>query len=139
MTDVIQIEELRIRRERKTYAPGKCKHLRFTADSEGEIVTCDDCEKQISAYWALHLLIDSYLKVMNRLDQAKAMHEASAAKGVTLKAAQRVEQAWRSRTMVPTCPHCRSGIFPGDGFGGTQVSREMELRRIAVAKQRASE
>lgn len=139
MTEVIQIEELRIRRERKTYASGKCKHMNLTTDDEGEIVMCDDCGKQVSAFWALQMVAEHYAKAMHKLERDKAAHAASTAKGVTLRAAQRVEQAWRSRTMVPTCPHCKTGIFAEDGFGQTQVSREMELRRLAVAKSRETE
>ena len=49
-----------------------------------------------------------------------------------LKAAQEAEAAWRSRKMVPTCPHCREAIFAADGFGKFQMRREIAERRRNV-------
>lgn len=53
-------------------------------------------------------------------------------KTVELRAAQKVEKAWRSRTMVPTCPHCAEAIFPEDGLGSGMANRELALRRRGV-------
>lgn len=63
--------------------------------------------------------IDRRLKEVQRLE----------ASTVVLKAAKKVEKAWRSRSSVPTCPHCHEAIFPEDGFGGTQVNKKMAIER----------
>jgi hypothetical protein len=48
-------------------------------------------------------------------------------------AAQVVESAWRSRSMVPVCPHCSEAIFATDGLGRSQVNKQMAERRRAAA------
>lgn len=133
MTQVLEIGELRIRREQRRRVEG-CQHKHFTVDPDGDIVTCDQCGKQISAMYALTLLVEEWDCANRRLDADRAAHAEKMAKGVHLRAAQRVEEAWRSRTMVPVCPHCREAILPTDGFGGSCVNREMALRRRQVAK-----
>lgn len=136
MTHITEIGDLRIRREQRRRVEG-CQHKHFTVDPAGDVVTCDLCTKQISAMYALTLLVDEWDREVRRLDGQKASHAAAMAKGVTLRAAQRVEEAWRSRTMAPVCPHCREPILPTDGFGGTCISKEMALRRRQVAAEQA--
>lgn len=134
MSNIVEIGEFRISQKRRTYAGHECKHLRFTVEHEGEVVNCDDCGKQISSHWALMLLVETYQREMACLASARATQKSIEGKTIHLKAAQRVESAWRSRSMVPSCPHCREGIFPEDGFGGSAVSREIALRRREAKK-----
>jgi hypothetical protein len=129
MADVIDLGEYRI--ERKPHRPfdGSCQHKHLTIDQNGGIVTCDECSKQIDAFIALTLVLDSYSKYWAKLQAQQKRLQEQEHRQLHLKAAQRVEDAWRSRKMVPTCPHCSEPIFPEDGFGGSAVNREMAVRR----------
>lgn len=138
MSNVIQIDAVRITRAQRTYQPSKeCQHLYLTFSDHGEIIECDECHKQVTAYWALTMLAEVYGKAWAKMEAGQRRLAEAKEKDISLLAAQRVEKAWRSRTMVPACPHCSEPIFPQDGFGGMQINREMALRR-RVATQEAS-
>ena len=131
--NVIQIGDLIIRRRKESlqrYPPDdRCRHTNLTWDDNGQIVTCDDCKKQISPYWALKILSDHYEKSMQSLQQATDQVAADAKAVVHLKAAKRIEQVWKSRTMVPCCPHCDRGILAEDMMRPAQIRREFEIKR----------
>jgi len=131
---VLEIGEFRIKRERHALQTG-CKHVHLTLDDESEIVMCDDCKKQIGSYAALRMLVDRWAKLQERVDRQKQAIDTASAKTVGLRAAQRVEEAWRSKSMVPICPHCREAIFPTDGFGSESTNKEFAVRRRDIAKQ----
>ena len=102
----------------------KCPHKQMCYDDNGHIVTCQDCKKQIDPYWAFMSIVQRYAEFAEKLNHRENAVLESEKKNLTLKAAQAVEHAWRSRKMVPTCPHCRMAILPGQGFGGSTYSRE---------------
>jgi hypothetical protein len=132
MTEVvIQLDQWRVRKEgsRVAAVDGLCDHRNLTMDRHGLTVRCDDCQLQISAYWVLENLIDSYRRARDEVERARQAHLLKARAHIHLPAAQRVETAWRSRHMIPTCPHCSRGIFPEDGFGGAMVPKAIELAR----------
>lgn len=128
MTNIIEIGELRIKRERRNTFEG-CQHKNFTVDPNGDTVICNDCQKQIGSHFALVLLIENWDKEVKKLEAKQARHAEELTKSVSLRAAQRVESVWRSRTMVPMCPHCSEAIFPEDNLGGSATNREMAIRR----------
>jgi|GEM_PF-2275706 len=117
---------------------GDCPHINIIMDDVGEVVTCKDCGKQISAFWALQRFYREYSaftgSLKARAEQVKLREE----KGLVLKSAQEIEKAWRSRTMVPACPHCRKAILPTDGFGGLMYNKagpegaEKSFKKTAV-------
>jgi hypothetical protein len=125
--NVLNIGDLSVWRKRgaSSHYPaiGECKHLNLTYDDHGEIITCKDCKKQLGAFWAFKHLSNNYGAYMqslkNRAEQVRIREE----KGLILKAAQEIERAWRSRTMVPACPHCKKAIMPTDKFGGLKYSK----------------
>lgn len=138
MTNVVQIGEFQFSRKKRDYMDKGCKHHRTTLSSDGEITMCDDCGKQVSSYWVLLQVLDAYTEQVNKLHRERVAVSEVAGKQLHLKAAQDVERAWRSKSMVPVCPHCREAIFPQDLFGRSMTNREMALRRRAV-KADASE
>jgi len=131
MSNVIQIGEFALtrNRDRNFQKNGECRHRHITCDDVGEIVTCNDCGKQVSAYWALGYFSQVWESEMQKIEAAKRVLAEERAKSVHLLAAQKVERAWRSRGMVPSCPHCGRGILASDGLGSTQVNKAIELRR----------
>ena len=111
--------------------PGECPHKHLIAEEDGEIITCKECKKQVSSFWALMRFArqtSDWQEAIKRRGEAVMESEK---KGLTLRAAQKVEQAWRRRKMVPVCPHCRVPILPTDGFGSSLVRRIHAVRAEA--------
>lgn len=133
MSNVIQIEDMRLTRAERSWSSTerKCKHLNLTMDEDGDIVTCDDCKMQVSAFWALQMLSDHYQRAFAKLQRRYTEQAKVEQTTIHTKAALQVEAAWRSRTMVPTCPNCREPIFATDGFGRSSMSKEIAERRRA--------
>ncbi len=44
-------------------------------------------------------------------------------------AAKRMDDLWRKKRAVPTCPHCGSGLLPEDTERMGRVSKEIEIAR----------
>lgn len=108
----------------------RCKHVQVTLDDEGGIVTCDACGKQLDAYLTLRRMCEKWEAHSRDIASARERLREEASGTVVLRAALRVQDAWRSRTMLPTCPHCHKAIAPEDGFGSSgSVNKEMELAR----------
>jgi ribosomal protein S27E len=133
MSNVVNIDDVRITRTRMGYdRRDECKHRKLTFDEHGEIVTCDDCHKQVTAFWVVTMLAEVYAKALEKVASDQRRLNEAKAKDISLLAAQKVEKAWRSRSMVPTCPHCHEAIFPQDGFGGSATNRAIAVRRREV-------
>jgi len=135
MSNVIDIDALRVARKSRYVRPvGECRHMHVTLDDNGDIVKCDDCGVQLSAYWAIGHFVEYYQRAIAKLTHAQNQLNQAQEQGVHLIAARRVERAWRSRTMVPACPHCGEGIGPKDGFGSTCINKAIYERRRAAKK-----
>ena len=141
-SNVIQIGDFSIARKAKRYWPGKrslengdCLHKNMTFDEHGNIVTCDDCAKQIDLGWALKHMLDDYGREFEKLRARERELQERTSKSIVLIAARKVEDAWRKHDTVPACPHCSRGILATDQFGGSQTSKRMELLRREREKQ----
>lgn len=135
MTDnVVQFGDIyfKARGRRAVWEQDRCAHTHLTLDSNGDIVLCDDCGKQVSAFWALQKIVDQWGRHANAIERRQERLNEEVKSVVHLIAAKKVERAWRSRKMVPTCPHCHEPIFPEDGFGGSMVNKEIAKRRRAA-------
>ncbi len=137
MADIIQIGEWKLQHKHshRYVAPGECDHKHIELDARGDIVRCVKCGDQLSAFWALKMLSDEYNRALSKLQREREALEKAKEAETHLLAARKVEKVWRSRTMVPACPHCGAGILPEDGLGGSRIDREIELRRRSTAKQ----
>jgi ribosomal protein S27E len=136
MAEVIQFGDLSLRRAERLSRldADRCKHHNITLDDNGGIVTCDDCGKQLSAFWVLQMMTDQYEAAWRKVRAASERVNSEASQSLHLRAAAKVEKAWRSRTMVPICPHCSEAILPSDGLGGAQVNREIAMARRDAMK-----
>lgn len=131
--NIVEFEAFRIRLlAKKSYydrTDKRCNHYNFTLDDNGEIVRCDDCNVVLSAYWAAKTMTNSWAAALKKLEARESCLSADKSHILHLTAAKRVEKAWRSKGMVPACPHCDRGILPEDGLGSTNVNRAIELAR----------
>ena len=135
MSNVIDIEELRFTRDRRVIRPStECQHVHMTLDDKGQFVRCDDCHIQLSPFWVLERMLEQYEKAVTKVGGREQRMAEAERRGVHLRAAQTVERAWRSHTMVPTCPHCGEGIRATDGFGHSQINKSIDERRRAAKK-----
>ncbi len=131
--NVISINEFSFKRAAKKPFDS-CKHTHLEYDDAQHLIECSDCHQFIENYTAFKLLIDKFHRLQTRIDSQKRMLDSAMEKTVTLRAAQKVETAWRSRSMVPACPHCHEAIFATDGLGGHMMSKDIALRRKAISK-----
>jgi len=130
---VINIADLRIARRRRDLLKD-CPHRHLVLLDHGEIVKCKDCDQQLTPYWALKTMFKAWNLSQQKLtEQFKELQDAKQAQLHTI-AAKKVAEAWRSRTMVPSCPHCHRGILSSDGFGNNRVSKRGELALRSAQK-----
>lgn len=137
MTDnVVQFGDFLFRAKGRRYPWDKdrCAHKHLELDDNGEIVLCLDCKQQVTAYWALRHITEQWRDHASKLQKQADDLRERVQKNVSLLAAQRVEKAWRRKSMVPVCPHCSAGILPEDRLGDSCINKEIELRRRAVGK-----
>ncbi len=131
MKNVIHIGDFAVAgaNRRRTINPDKCRHIHIEMDDNGDICLCTDCGRQLSPFWVLSVVLVSMERIRESLkSQQKALNEERTQK-LHLLAARKAEEAWRSRNLVPACPHCHRGILATDGFGGSKTNKEIELAR----------
>ncbi len=76
MPDPIQIADYRLSRAEEPI----CLHQNITLDPYGDIVRCNDCGHEISAFWHLSRMRDAYRNAVQALiDQAEAIVKDRAA------------------------------------------------------------
>lgn len=141
MTDrIVNFADMAFKLRGKGYGmDGRCPHTHVELDDDGGIVTCTKCNKQLDAYLTLRKMAEKWEDHARKVKSAADKVNEDAKAIVTLRAAKLIEEAWRSRTMIPTCPHCYVAILPEDGFGGSRVNREMELRRRKVKREQSAQ
>lgn len=131
MGDVVQIGEFRFRQAQE-YGwtdPKACQHRKLILDDDGHHVKCEDCKTQLSAYWVLKRLLRGYYDMVAQIKRERKELEELRNTNIVLVAAKKAQEAWRSKTTIPTCPHCHRGIFPTDNFGGDICSKKYELQQ----------
>jgi hypothetical protein len=127
-TRIINIEDFRLtiaanNHGFRTSHDTTCPHQHLFFNESGQTVECQDCKKQVTAWWALMAMSEGLKRMREKLDAEREALDAEIAKNVTHKAALKVEHAWRRHNMLPCCPHCLHAIRPEDGFGDRCVSK----------------
>jgi len=115
---VIDIGDARIARGKARREYTACRHRSLVYDKQERRVWCQDCEREVPAFDALMGLVEGYDEALQRLDRRRKQLEEAERFAVRGRAAKVMDEAWRSRNMVPACPHCRRGIFPEDVVKG---------------------
>jgi ribosomal protein S27E len=101
----------------------ECLHRHLLFDENGHTVECQDCGKEVSAWWAFISIAERFHHEWEKLNCAKTALAEAEKRALTHKAAILVEDAWRRRNAIPTCPHCSKPILPCDRFGAGSSSR----------------
>lgn len=122
---IIQIAEARVSKAKKGY----CSHKSLAYSTENGSIECLDCGNPIGAFKAFMILAQGFGRASERLEAEKREFIEIKKKDITLLAAKKAESAWRKKSLIPACPHCRRGVLPSDGFGNDLVSKAMEIER----------
>lgn len=89
---------------------GGCSHKRLQYMEHGELLLCLDCEKQVTAVWALQMYFTQYVREKEKIEAERAALKAEREKQVVHRAALKFQEMIRSRTSYPSCPHCFKAI-----------------------------
>jgi len=128
MGDILQFGDLKFEHKRNSHP---CRHNHIVYSVSDRSTFCEDCQNPIDAFTAYQRLLEYWEAIERNLEARKrelAELEERAGKHI-LRATRLVDEAWRSKTMVPVCPHCKQAIFPEDGFGGHQVDKKTEIEK----------
>src|SRR5258706_10856465 len=109
---VVDIGDIRVARGLTRRPYSACRHIAMMYDDRERRIWCSDCEQDIEPFDAFKCLVESYdhrAKDLTRREQAVIEAERFQLRSI---AAKKIDQAWRSRNMVPACPHCGHGLFP---------------------------
>lgn len=120
MGNIIQICEFTVKTgnsKSRAYRENVCLHHRLELDDNGNIVICLDCKKQIDPYFALSMMINSFDRLRDNLAKKELELSSLESQKLHFIAAKALESAWRSKTTLPTCPHCNQAIEQTAKFG----------------------
>lgn len=128
---VVQIEDLRIARGLTRRPASSCSHRRTVYDKDERRVWCQDCETEVEPFDAFLLLVEYWGSATKQIERRRRELDEAEQFQLRSRAAKVMDEAWRSRTMAPCCPHCSEAILPGDVVNGiARTSREFaEARR----------
>lgn len=135
---VVDFGDIRVARGLTRRHHASCPHKHMNYDPKERRIWCRDCERDVEAYDAFLIIVEHYDHAFKALvAREKRLAEAEAFKVRSL-AAKAMDEAWRSRNMVPACPHCSYGLFPEyfkNGVG-SMLSREYAQARIDAKPKR---
>lgn len=122
---VVDIGDVRVARGLTRRHYSSCPHRQLIYDRQERRVWCKDCERDVEPFDAFLQLIEGYSAALGEVARREeAIKEVEQFKMRSI-AAKRMDEAWRSRTMVPACPHCWMGLFPEHfKHGPTMLGRD---------------
>jgi hypothetical protein len=130
---VIDIGDIRVSRGLSRRPFSICKHRRMVFDQHERRIWCKDCETTLDAFDAFRLLAEQSHAFLASIKDRERQVSEDEKHTTRSRAAKVLDEAWRSRSMVPACPHCRSGLFPEDFTNGVS-----KMGRDYAAKRRAT-
>ncbi|MHB9879148.1 hypothetical protein ACSMXM_05740 [Pacificimonas sp. ICDLI1SI03] len=138
--NVVDIGDLRVARGMTRRPQTTCRHRKLVYDNRERRIWCSDCETNVEAFDAFERIAENFDNAHRKADRLlKEAHEASKFALIS-RAAKTIDKEWRSRKMVPTCPHCSAGLWPEDALRMGSVNREWDAarRKKALAQKGVS-
>lgn len=127
---VVDIGDIRVARGMTRRAYSSCPHRQLLYDDRERRVWCKDCERDVEPFDAFKKIVENYdssYKSIVRREEKLAETERFKIRSI---AARAMDEAWRSKNMVPACPHCHRGLFPEDfKHGAGMIGRDFAERR----------
>lgn len=137
---VVDIGDIRVARGLSRRPFSGCGHKKLVYDKNERRIWCKDCERDIEAFDAFEAVASQWFRANEAIKRRIAEADAAAKHSLISRAAKAADEVWRSRTMVPSCPHCHRGILPEDALQFGATNREMEIaRRKREAKKAGGE
>lgn len=115
---VVDIGDYRVARGMSRRPYSGCNHIRLVYDQNERRIWCKDCEKDVEPFDAFIGIVGQFSKQARLLDERELKIQEAEAFSIRSLAAKVIDKAWRSKRMVPACPHCGQGIFPEDVKNG---------------------
>lgn len=109
---VVDIGDLRIARGMTRRPFTACHHPRLFYDQNERRIWCRDCETDVEAFDAFKLLIENYSYALDEIKRDRTALDEALKFSIISIAAKKIDEAWRSKNMVPACPTCGHGLFP---------------------------
>lgn len=127
---VVDIGDLRVARGMTRRPISACRHLRMVYDDKERRVWCSDCESEVEPF-------DAFMCIVGQMDShwkhlQKRQREVAEAEQFSLRsrAAKVMDEAWRSTTTAPLCPHCNEALLPEDvAKGVAKASKSLIVAR----------
>jgi len=132
---VVDFGDLRVARGLSRRPARLCRHHGLRYDPRERRIWCADCENDVEPYDAFELLVEHFDRAQKKT--RRMLEEAQAAQDHALIsiAAKEMDRHFRRKKMVPTCPHCKQGIWPEDVKGMGAINKEWDA---AVRNRRLS-
>ena len=109
---VVDFGDLRVARGMSRRPFIMCAHRGMVYDQKERRIWCRDCETDVEPFDAFILLVENMSEAVHKIERDRAMLDEALSFSVISVAAKTIDQAWRSRNMVPACPTCGHGLFP---------------------------
>lgn len=135
-TNVVQIGDLRTARGEVRRKHSQCEHLSVIYSVNERRVYCTDCEQDVEPFDAFLMLVRRHDFYEKRIEELRAIE----AETIISRATKKIDKMYRSRSLIPACPHCKQGILPMDVLKKmSPMSRDLEERRRGLQKSPSNE
>ncbi|MDH4566134.1 hypothetical protein E8E95_05535 [Pseudomonas sp. BN414] len=128
---VVQIEDLRVARGLTRRPASSCRHKKLVYDDKERRIWCSDCESEVEAFDAFVGLCEVFSAGVSDLNRRRRELAEAEKFALRSRAAKVMDEAWRSTSMAPLCPHCDAAILPEDVVGGVS----MASKKLVVARR----
>lgn len=131
---VVDIGDARVARGMSRRPYSVCKHKMMIYDQKERRIWCKECEADVEHFDAFLILVAQFSSAAAEIQRRHEKVAEAERINITRIAAKNMEKAFRSRNMVPMCPHCTAGIFPEETAQLGMVGRDYETARRAAAR-----
>ena len=129
---VVDIGDYRVARGLSRRSKSACPHHRMVYDQNERRVWCKDCECDVEPFDAFKSIAEHFSRQTGILQGRLATIKEAESHALISIAAKVIDKAWRSKKMVPVCPHCKTGLLPDDFKNGAAMlskSYALEIQR----------
>lgn len=124
--NVVDIGDLRVARGKARRERSMCAHMHLVYDDAERRIWCEDCETDIEAFDVFKLLVERHDQLKHKALRLQELEKET----LISRAAKKMDEAFRMRSMAPTCPHCKEAILPEDVLSGWGLTgKEMARAR----------
>lgn len=128
--NVVQIEDLRVARGLTRRPASSCRHKKLVYDDKERRIWCSDCESEVEPFDAFVGLCEVFSAGINSLNRRRREVEEAEKFALRSRAAKVMDEAWRSTSMAPLCPHCNEALMPEDvAKGVARASKSLIIAR----------